>query len=357
MRVRAAPRPAHAMDRTRVCAGDVRESDARGAHRPRYLHGKPATPQSTPETAAAARDAIAAACASAGADADEEAKWDAAVAALCRAGDATSGARLARNDYYRLSRAMEIVMATGGVPKGDFRAPDKLSAGNALPAGESHASDGMVNASAALAAALDCEVHSFAVSVRPRQALYRGIDARVEDMVSGGLLEEAAWLLDAGATAGSCCGARAIGYKEAIELLDSSGPESGEDAGVTADRVRACVTDIQRATRNFAKRQLTWLRNDATFEWLDAATGTAAMADAIEARVLHGKPLYGDEGSDASGDVWNGALTKEEERAMRRYTGELSAFAEGSGKAEAAARWVDEWARGRAAREREAAHE
>ena len=192
MRVRTAPRPAHAMDRTRVCAGDVRESDARGAHRPRYLHGKPATPQSTPETAAAARDAIAAACASAGADADEEAKWDAAVAALCRAGDATSGARLARNDYYRLSRAMEIVMATGGVPKGDFRAPDKLSAGNALPAGDSHASDGMVNASAALGAALDCEVHSFAVSVRPRQALYRGIDARVEDMVSGGLLEEAA---------------------------------------------------------------------------------------------------------------------------------------------------------------------
>jgi tRNA dimethylallyltransferase len=83
---------------------------------------------------------------------------------------------------------------------------------------------------------------------RPREELYRRINARVEAMVAGGLIEEARALRALPRPLGREA-SQAVGYREAFEHLD------GRLA--LADVVRA----IQTRTRQLAKRQLTWFRH------------------------------------------------------------------------------------------------
>ena len=86
----------------------------------------------------------------------------------------------------------------------------------------------------------------------PREELYARIDARVDAMVSQGLVEEARSLLpqrDANAL-------RTVGYRELFEHFD--GRLTLEEA----------IALIKQHTRNYAKRQLTWLRGDADWQWL-----------------------------------------------------------------------------------------
>jgi tRNA dimethylallyltransferase len=61
----------------------------------------------------AASDAAADTPADESEDAREARRWAAATAHLAAAGDGATAARLARNDFYRLERALEIVRATG----------------------------------------------------------------------------------------------------------------------------------------------------------------------------------------------------------------------------------------------------
>ncbi len=78
-----------------------------------------------------------------------------------------------------------------------------------------------------------------------RAWLYSRIDRRVDEMMAAGLLREAESLhLDPSTTAG-----QAIGYKELLAYL--SGECSLEEA----------VARIKKASRNYAKRQLTWFRH------------------------------------------------------------------------------------------------
>ena len=103
---------------------------------------------------------------------------------------------------------------------------------------------------------------------RPRQALDRRIDARVDAMLRAGFLEEVAGLIDAGYGPDDP-GMSATGYSEAIAALD--GQLSVDDA---ADRIR-------RMTRRYARRQLTWFRNQLPPDarWLD---GTRPMDELVE---------------------------------------------------------------------------
>ena len=80
-----------------------------------------------------------------------------------------------------------------------------------------------------------------------RDELYRRIDARVDEMVAPGLLEEVAALLAEGLGPDTTA-MQAIGYKEAAEAL--RGECSRDEA----------IEKIKRETRRYAKRQLTWLR-------------------------------------------------------------------------------------------------
>ena len=88
-----------------------------------------------------------------------------------------------------------------------------------------------------------------------RENLYRRIDHRVEVMVEAGLLDEIDTLLASGISP-RCTAMQAIGYKEFLGVRD--GKCSLDDA----------VRQVQQASRNYAKRQLTWFRRNPAVHWL-----------------------------------------------------------------------------------------
>ena len=90
----------------------------------------------------------------------------------------------------------------------------------------------------------------------PREVLYRRIEDRVDRMVEVGLIEEVKWLLDQGYPR-DCVAMQSFGYKELIDYLD--GVRTFDEA----------ITLLKQNTRRFAKRQLTWFRNDPRIEWFD----------------------------------------------------------------------------------------
>lgn len=89
-----------------------------------------------------------------------------------------------------------------------------------------------------------------------RARLYERIDRRVDAMVEQGLIEEVYALRARGLVADSTAG-QAIGYKEVLAHLD------GECTLAEA------VETIKRRTRNYAKRQLSWIRRDGRARILD----------------------------------------------------------------------------------------
>ena len=89
-----------------------------------------------------------------------------------------------------------------------------------------------------------------------RSVLYERIDDRVERMLASGLQEEVRSLLAAG-YGRDIKPLRSIGYKETVAQL--SGDISAEEA----------VRLIQRNTRHYAKRQLTWFKADPDILWFE----------------------------------------------------------------------------------------
>lgn len=89
-----------------------------------------------------------------------------------------------------------------------------------------------------------------------RADLYRTIDSRCEQMWTEGLVDETRAVLDSGVSPFSQS-LQTVGYTEAIAFL--RGAMSASDA----------LTHMQQATRNYAKRQLTWFKRDARITWFD----------------------------------------------------------------------------------------
>ena len=95
------------------------------------------------------------------------------------------------------------------------------------------------------------------LTCRDRAVLYSRIDRRVDEMVENGVLDEARQVYDhrdAYRTA-----AQAIGYKEFFPYFEGT-------ANLTE-----CTERLKQATRNYAKRQLTWFRHMEGICWLDAS--------------------------------------------------------------------------------------
>ena len=88
----------------------------------------------------------------------------------------------------------------------------------------------------------------------PREALYARIDARVDEMIKSGLVEEVEGLLESGIPENAQC-MQGIGYKEVVEILKNSDLHS-----TMSDKINAMSDIIKKNTRNYAKRQLTYLR-------------------------------------------------------------------------------------------------
>jgi len=142
--------------------------------------------------------------------------------------DPASAARLHPNDTRRLVRALEVYQATGR-PLSDWQRQWDV------PRDVPPSPDGVAPEDRCLW--LD----------RPREELYARIDARVLQMVDDGLVEEVRRLY-ALPRPMSKQARQALGVEELAEHL------AGREPLATA------VERVQRASRNYAKRQLTWLR-------------------------------------------------------------------------------------------------
>lgn len=103
-----------------------------------------------------------------------------------------------------------------------------------------------------------------------REQLYERINTRVDVMMQNGLLEEVKTLLPYR----THNALQTVGYKELFAHLD--GTCSLEEA----------VALIKQHTRNFAKRQMTWLRRDAGYHWI-AAGDTETLIQYAEAQLRH----------------------------------------------------------------------
>jgi len=91
---------------------------------------------------------------------------------------------------------------------------------------------------------------SFALVPEDRPLLYRRIDARFLEMMEQGFLEEVSALRSRGDLRPDLPSLRSVGYRQLWSHLEGA---CGLDEAIAAG---------QRATRNLAKRQLTWLRSD-----------------------------------------------------------------------------------------------
>ena len=156
--------------------------------------------------------------------------------------DPESAARLHENDVRRVARAIEIYRLTG-ITQTEHTRRDRLREG-------------------------DYREMIFALDW-PREALYRRIDARVDAMIAAGLVDEVRALLTNERQHPTA--AQAIGYKEIAAALRG---------GISMDEA---VWRTRQATRNLAKRQLTWFRRDPRVHWLKAE-GESAQSLAVQMR-------------------------------------------------------------------------
>ncbi|MBQ5738792.1 MAG: tRNA (adenosine(37)-N6)-dimethylallyltransferase MiaA, partial [Oscillospiraceae bacterium] len=101
-----------------------------------------------------------------------------------------------------------------------------------------------------------------------RERMKQTIDLRVDKMMAEGLLEEVEALLQSGIPA-SATALQAIGYKECLAVF--SGEKSAQEAS----------DEVKLRSRQYAKRQLTWLRRNKDihwFFWSDSRDFEAALA-------------------------------------------------------------------------------
>ena len=93
-----------------------------------------------------------------------------------------------------------------------------------------------------------------------RAELYKRIDMRVDIMLEQGLVKEIQDLLASGIPA-KCTAMQAIGYKEFVNALAGNGT------------IEEAAADVQKSSRHYAKRQLTWFRRNKAMNWLTREPG------------------------------------------------------------------------------------
>jgi tRNA dimethylallyltransferase len=84
-----------------------------------------------------------------------------------------------------------------------------------------------------------------------RNTLYERINNRVDAMIENGMIEECRNAYESGIK-GTIT--QAIGYKELLPLFNG------------VNTIDECAEKINKATRNYAKRQLTWFRRDENYK-------------------------------------------------------------------------------------------
>ncbi len=161
----------------------------------------------------------------------EEKGWQALHEELVRI-DPVSGTRIHPNDPQRLSRALEV-----------FRISGKTLTELTKTQGES----------------LPYKVHQFAITPKDRAVLHQRIEQRFDKMIEAGFEQEVRALYERGDLHPDLPSIRCVGYRQMWEYLDGK-----------CDLDEAVFRGVC-ATRQLAKRQITWLRSWKDLTWLDSS--------------------------------------------------------------------------------------
>lgn len=87
--------------------------------------------------------------------------------------------------------------------------------------------------------------------IKDRRDLYRDIEARVDRMIEAGLIEEV----------------RGLGYPPTLKAMQGLGYREIVDYLHGKYTLEEAIRRLKRNTRRYAKRQMTWFRNDRDIHW------------------------------------------------------------------------------------------
>ena len=161
--------------------------------------------------------------------------------------DPSAADRIKPNDRQRIQRALEVWLASDK-PLSDWLA----EAGDGPSAGLSFA--------------------KLALQPEPRARLHERIELRLNSMLNNGFLNEVKVLYERPGLTADHPSMRSVGYRQRWQYLD--GVMSFEEAGRKA----------LYATRQLAKRQVTWLRSEPGLDLFDPLE--AGVIDAISASLI-----------------------------------------------------------------------
>ncbi|MBB5209020.1 tRNA (adenosine(37)-N6)-dimethylallyltransferase MiaA [Chiayiivirga flava] len=167
-----------------------------------------------------------------------------ALHAMLAAIDAEAAARIGANDAQRIQRALEVWRRTGRTISDWQR--------SAMPT------------------PLPYRVLKLVLAPRDRAVLHARIALRFDQMLRDGLVEEVRALRTDPRLHADLPSMRAVGYRQTWEFLDG--------AGTRADLRERGIA----ATRQLAKRQLTWLRGELDARWLDPDTDRVELERAAD---------------------------------------------------------------------------
>ena len=204
-----------------------------------YFHALSAGLAQLPEADAAVRAQIDAEASAAG--------WAAMHAELARV-DPAAAARIHMNDPQRIQRALEVYRVTG-----EPITRLQQVQGSALA---------------------DVEVLEIALAPLERKLLHQRIEARLHGMLAAGFVDEVRALRERGTLSAEHPSMRAVGYRQVWKFLTG-------DCGLDEARLQAIA-----ATRQLAKRQLTWLRRRRNVHWFDSmhADATSSILSELSKR-------------------------------------------------------------------------
>ncbi len=156
---------------------------------------------------------------------------------ILRQKDPKAASRIHPNDPQRIQRALEVIDISG----------QAMSELQAKTAGRK----------------LEYRLHKIIVSPEPRSLLHERIEKRFDLMMQAGFVDEMKSLHSRSDLNVDLPSMRAVGYRQAWDWLEGN---------CTSEQMRERVL---AATRQLAKRQLTWLRRERGSLWYDLQSDTA----------------------------------------------------------------------------------
>ncbi|MDX2495131.1 MAG: tRNA (adenosine(37)-N6)-dimethylallyltransferase MiaA [Desulfuromusa sp.] len=107
----------------------------------------------------------------------------------------------------------------------------------------------------------------------PRDELYSRINCRSEEMLSAGLVKEVKGLVEDYSF--NLKVLQTLGYREVVRYLKEE---------ISAEQM---LDDIQKYTRQYAKRQMTWFKKESGIIWVDSSMKSGKVVQSIEHFLLY----------------------------------------------------------------------